>query len=108
MGYTTIKSFDQEVEKYAWFPVRTTSKKWVWRAKYYNILKFYNTEMSRVGVTVRRLNEKEYLMYLLTKPTPYRPNPPWGSSSLVKKPTTGSGSTKNTGPRPSTGTVFKR
>lgn len=108
MGYTTITSFDQEVEKYAWFPVRTTSKKWIWLAKYYNILKFYNTEMARIGVTARRLNEKEYMLYLLTKPAPSRPIPPWGGSSLVKKPNTGSGSTKNTGPKPCTGAIFKR
>jgi hypothetical protein len=84
MGFSNA-IIDQEIERYAWFPVRTASKKWIWRTKYYSILRFHNTETTRVGFTIKRLTEHEYLMYLLTKPEPYRPNPPRGGSALIPK-----------------------
>lgn len=67
MGYTTITSFGQEIEKYAWFPVRTASKKWIWLKKYYAIVNYLNTETVRYPTQPKRLTEKEYTMYLLTK-----------------------------------------
>lgn len=77
MGYQPKSFTGNEVERYAWFPVRTTSKKWVWLKKYYAIIRYVNSETVRYPTEVRRLTEQEYTMYLLTKPEPGHPSPPW-------------------------------
>jgi len=86
MGYTTMAGLtgnDREIERYAWFPVRTTSKKWIWLKKYYNIVNYLNTQSTRYPHRIKRLTDKEYTMYLITKPEPGRPNPPTPTSGIV-------------------------
>lgn len=83
MGYQ-VKSFTgNEIERYAWFPVRTASKKWVWLKKYYAIVRYVNSETVRYPTAVRRLTEQEYTMYLLTKPEPGRPAPPSTTRPII-------------------------
>lgn len=85
MGYQPLPASGHEVEKYAWFPVRTTSKKWIWLKKYYNIVNYLNSESARYPHRIKRFSEKEYTMYLLTKQE-YRPRPPFAAAVPRQKP----------------------
>lgn len=58
----------REAEKFALFPVRTTSKKWVWFKKYYIVYRYLNTETVRLERIEKKLTGKEYTVYLLKKP----------------------------------------
>ena len=58
-------------KKYAYFPIKTSSNKWVWFNVYYEIQTYYD-ENGRPPVKSlfwkRILNKNEYLFWLITAP----------------------------------------
>ena len=71
MGYVPFS--DHGLEKYAWLPVRTTSKKWIWFKKYYTIVEYRNTETVRVAFNVTKLTKNEFLIFQLSDINRSRP-----------------------------------
>lgn len=70
MGYQPVP--EREVfEKWAWLPKKTTSGKWVWNKKYYQI-STYCDENGKAPIKglawVQILNEKEYLIWQIKNP----------------------------------------
>lgn len=76
MGYQPYTHWDEETEKYAWIPIRTTSKKWVWREKYYKISAMYRNYQTSGCSKTTILTLSEYILYLVTKPEIKRITPP--------------------------------
>lgn len=59
------------LKKYAWFPTKTNSNKWVWLNEYYIIQTYYDDD-GRPPVKIPYwksvLNENEYLIWLIKNP----------------------------------------
>lgn len=57
-------------EKYAWFPVETSSEKWVWFDTYYRIHTYYDASGKPPLTAIywkQVLNKKEYLIWQLKR-----------------------------------------
>lgn len=70
VGYRPLP--EREVfKKFAWFPVKTSSSKWIWRQEYYRISTYYDKDgrppvKGLAWQTV--LSKNEFLVWQITNP----------------------------------------
>lgn len=60
------------LKKYAYFPIKTSSNKWVWLDEYYEVQTHYDENGKPPIKSLfwkRILNKKEYLVWILKTPT---------------------------------------
>ncbi len=74
------------LKKYAWFPTKTNSNKWIWFNEYYVIQTYYDENGKPPVKTLfwqSVLNKNEYLIWLIKNPKK-DPVPPTTGSAIKR------------------------
>jgi hypothetical protein len=70
-----------ESKKYAWFPTKTTSGKWLWFRDYWRVSIRNSGPFGIVRYDNKIMNEKEYVVYMMKTPK-LNPRPPVAKSGI--------------------------